>query len=441
MKKLSLLEVVALAVGTMIGASIFTMLGLGAEIAGRNLPLVFVLSGLLAFLVGYSYAKLGSRIVSNAGPISFVVAGFGDGVVSGALAILMWFTYVVSIALFAKGFSGYFLPLLGLPLSPLGLGLTETGAISLFVALNFFGAKSVGRAEFWIVVVKLLVLGLFVVVGLAAVRPEWIVPGLDATHLGATLSAVSIFFLSYMGFGLVTNASEAVENPERTVPLAIYLAIAIAAVVYVLVAVVAVGTLPLSVLIQDQEYALARAAEPTLGRFGYVLVSVGALFSIASALNATLYGGANVAYALAKDGDLPEIFERKVWFGTTEGLYITALLGLVLALGFDLAGIAGMTSTVFMVIYLFVIAAHGRLIAKGLVPGRTWVVTLAFLTVLVAFFALESYQWRTSPAAFWTTQLAFVLALALEAVYRGTRGRKLSLKGIPGSPGATGPRS
>ena len=113
-EKMGLWGAISIAVGTMIGASIFSVFGLGARIAGHNLPLVFVLSGGVALLVAYSYAHLGARIVSNAGPIEFILRGMGDGLTTGALSILMWLTYVVSIALFAKGFSGYLLPLLHL---------------------------------------------------------------------------------------------------------------------------------------------------------------------------------------------------------------------------------------------------------------------------------------------------------------------------------------
>jgi len=82
---ISLAEAVSMAVGTMIGASIFTIFGLGAEIAGRNLPLAFLLSGLLALMVSYSYAILGRKIISNAGPISFLLKGIGDNVLGHSL--------------------------------------------------------------------------------------------------------------------------------------------------------------------------------------------------------------------------------------------------------------------------------------------------------------------------------------------------------------------
>ena len=428
-RKMGLWEAVAIAVGTMIGASIFSVFGLGARIAGHNLPLVFVLSGLLALLVAYSYSHLGARIISNAGPMEFILRGLGDNVLTGALSVLTWLTYVVSIALFAKGFAGYFLPLCALPDTPLSLGLVEAGVIALFTALNFLGSKAVGQAEFLIVLVKVAVLGLFVVLGIWSIHPAWIRPVFDAAGATHFLDATAVFFLSYMGFGLVTNASENIEHPERNVPRAIYLSILIVTIIYVAVAVTAVGNLPLDELQRAEDFALAEAARPFLGHFGYILVSMGALFSIASAMNATLYGGANIAYALAREGQLPELFERKAWFRAPEGLYLTAGLGLAFALLFNLNGIASITSAVFMVIYLFVLWSHYRLADEY--GGRRAFILLAFILVLVVFGVLMHYQWQTNRGAFHATWISFVTSLLVELLYRGITRRELSPRNPP----------
>ena len=425
-RKMGLWEAVAIAVGTMIGASIFSVFGLGARIAGHNLPLVFVFSGLLALLVAYSYAHLGTRIVSNAGPMEFILRGFGDSVLTGALSVLTWLTYVISIALFAKGFAGYFLPLAGLPATPLTTALVEAGIIAAFTALNFLGSRAVGRAEFLIVLIKIAVLGVFVVLGIWTVRPEWLKPVFDSTQAGHFLDATAVFFLSYMGFGLVTNASENMEAPERNVSRAIYLSILIVTVIYVSVAVVAVGNLPLEELQRAQDFALAEAARPFLGSFGYVLVSVGALFSIASAMNATLYGGANIAYALAREGQLPRLFERKTWFSAPEGLYLTAGLGLLFTLLFNLNGIASITSAVFMVIYLFVLYSHYRL--AGQYGGNRAFILFAFVSVLTVFGVLMHYQWQTNRPALFATWISFAASLLVEMIYRGLTQREILLR-------------
>jgi amino acid transporter len=423
MKEMSLWGAISIAVGTMIGASIFSVFGLGARIAGHNLPFVFVLSGGIALLVAYSYAHLGSKIVSNAGPIEFIIRGIGHGVVTGALSILMWLTYVVSIALFAKGFAGYVLPLLHLSGTEFHTALVEGVVIAGFVVLNLLGTGAVGRAEIFIVGIKLLVLGLFVALGLWSVRLAWITPTFGAEHTTGTLNATAVFFLSYMGFGLVTNASENIKDAKKNVPRAIYLSILIVTVIYVSVTVVAVGNLPLPRLIDAQDYALAEAAKPFLGSAGYLLVSLGALFSIASALNATLYGGANIAYALAKEGELPEFFERKTWFQAPEGLYLTGALGLGFAIAFNLNGIASIASAVFMVVYLFVLVSHLRL--AGEVGGNRAIVSLALATVVVVFVLLMRYQWQTDRAAFYATWGTLAGSVVVEAIYRAVTQRVL----------------
>jgi amino acid transporter len=231
-----------------------------------------------------------------------------------------------------------------------------------------------------------------------------------------------------MGFGLVTNASENIEHPERNVPRAIYLSILIVTVVYVSVAVVAVGNLPLADLIRARDYALAEAAKPFLGKLGYLLVSFGALFSISSALNATLYGGANIAYALARDGQLPRSFERKVWFGGSEGLYLTAGLGMILAIVFNLNGIASITSAVFMVIYLFVLSSHYRLAEKF--GGNRVFILFAIVMVSIVFFILMLYQWHTNRFAFIGTWIVFLASVILEVVYRAVTHRGLGRRDV-----------
>jgi amino acid transporter len=423
-EKMGLWGAIAIAVGTMIGASIFSVFGLGARIAGHNLPFVFVLSGGVALLVAYSYAHLGSKIVSNAGPIEFILRGIGDGVVTGALAILMWLTYVVSIALFAKGFAGYLLPLIHVPATGLHAAIVQAAVIAGFVALNLLGSGAIGRAEVFIVGVKLLVLGVFVVLGLWSVRVAWVTPSLAPGHVGGTLDATAVFFLSYMGFGLVTNASENIARAERNVPRAIYLSILIVTVIYVLVTVVAVGNLPLPRLVKAEDYALAEAARPFLGSAGYLLVSLGALFSIASALNATLYGGANIAYALAREGELPELFKRKTWFRAPEGLYLTAVLGLGFAVAFNLNGIASIASAVFMVVYLFVLVSHFWLARD--VGGHRGVIGLALAVVGLVFVLLMRYEWQTDRAAFYATWGTLAGSVVLETVYRLVTHRALS---------------
>ena len=414
-----------MAVGTMIGASIFSIFGVGAELAKNDLPIAFLLSGVYALIVAYSYAKLAPCIISNAGPIAFILKGIGDNIFTGMLSVLMWLTYVVSVALFAKGFAGYALPLVGLRMSNTGTAITIGIVVLAFTVLNFFGSRAVGKAELYIVIVKVGILAFFVVFGSMTIKNALIRPSLDSAHINGLLHASVIFFLSYMGFGLITNASEHIRDAEKTVPRAIYISVAIVIVVYVSVSLVAVGNLTIPQLTAAKENALAIAAEPFLGKAGFLLISIGALFSISSALNATLYGGANVSYALAKDGELPAFFERKIWFGSAEGLYITAALSVALAILVDIEGIAALNSTIFTSIYLFVLISHYRLARD--VGGSRLLILVNMAVISAVFCLLIYYQWRTDKTVTFVTVGVFAGALLLEAAFRYLRKRILSI--------------
>ncbi len=414
--KMGLWQAVSMAVGTMIGASIFSIFGVGAQIAKQDLPEAFLLSGIYAFIVAYSYAVLSKKIISNAGPIGFILKGIGDSIITGALSILMWLTYVVSLALFAKGFAGYFLPLFNITVTPLTNGILMAAVIALFTVLNFFGSKAIGKVEFLIVLIKVLILGVFIVFGLLTVVPGNLTPEFTSAKVNGLLHASVIFFLSYMGFGLITNASENIVNPSKNIPKAIYLSISIVMVIYVLVSVTALGNLTIADLIREKDNALAAAAKPFLGQFGFLLISVGALFSISSAINATLYGGANISYSLAKDGELPEVFERKIWFKSHEGLYITSGLSLVFALLLNIDGVASITSTIFTIIYIFVLISHIRLSDE--MGGNKYVLTFNLIILLAIFILLIYYQWQTNKTVLWVTIAVMAGSLGFEAIYR-----------------------
>jgi amino acid transporter len=415
-----------MAVGTMIGASIFSIFGLGVKIAGKDLPEAFILSGVFALIVAYSYSILGSKIISNAGPIAFILKGIGDNIITGALSILMWLTYVISIALFAKGFTGYFLPFFKIASTALSNGITITAVILFFTALNFFGSKAVGKAELYIVLVKLLILMVFILGGFLTINWGMAEPVFDKAHSSGVLYGSVIFFLSYMGFGLITNASENIKNPKRNVPLGIYLSILIVMIIYVSISLVTIGNLPLRDIIKAQENALAISAKPFLGSFGFILLSAGALFSISSALNATIYGGANVAYSLAKDGELPQAFERKIWFKSTEGLFITVGLGLLAALFLNLGAIASITSTIFTIIYIFVLISHLKLHSRY--GGNRILIMINLLVLLAVFVTLMVYQWNTQRTSFYISIIALLAAILFEYLYRKIKGREIKHK-------------
>jgi len=129
--------------------------------------------------------------------------------------------------------------------------------------------------------------------------------------------------------------------------------------------------------------------------------------------------GANVAYSLAKDGELPKSLERKIWFKSTEGLYITAGLGLAMALFFDLSAIAIITSTIFIIIYMFVLISHFKLTKQY--GGNRIIIAFNLIILLTVFAELMKYQWTIQKTAFYASIIIF--AFIVEYFFRKFKNR------------------
>ena len=421
-KGLGLPAAVSIGVGGMIGAGIFSILGVVAGVSGTALPVSFVLGGVVAILAAYSYMKLGVRYPSVGGASQFLVEEYGDGLLSGALNIFQYFAYIIAIALYARGFAGYattFFP------SSTTAWLDEAfavGVVVLFTLVNFLGSRAMGRAETVIVAIKLGVLVLFIAAGILFVEPARLAPSGWGVPQNLLFGA-GILFIGYEGFGLITNAAGEMMNPRRELPRAIYLSVAIVIAIYVLVAVVVIGNLSISTLRAAEDSALAEAARPFLGQFGFTLIAVAALLSTSSAVNATLFGAANVSYQVAKDGQLPESFTRMVWSRNSEGLFITAGLVIVFVALFDLGPIAMMGSAAFLVVYAAVSLGHLRIHHET--GARPTIVWASLIALLIMFVLLMIYILDNQPAAAVALVVTLAVSLLAEWAYRWRTGRRL----------------
>jgi amino acid transporter len=195
-------------------------------------------------------------------------------------------------------------------------------------------------------------------------------------------------------------------------------------VLYLAVAVTVTGNLSDYEIERAKDYALAEAAKPFLGQFGFHLIAIAALFSTASAINATLFGSANVCYMIARDGGLPAGLSRREWRGATGGLLLTAALVLAVTLSFDLSGIAMMGSAAFLLIYAAVNAGHLRVLkATGANALLVW---LSLLTCLAMFAVLCVYILREQPRALAALVIIAAASFAAEWAYRHWTGRRIS---------------
>ncbi len=420
----------SIGIGGMVGAGIFSILGVVAEASGSAMWLSFTIGGLVVLPSTYSYSKLGARYPSAGGAVEFLVQGLGDGVLSGGINLYMWVGYVIALALYAQAFAGYaatFFPHYSTAWLPKAIGV---GIVVLFTGINFIGAGVVGKSETAIVTIKLVILLLFAGVGLFFIHPGYLSISHWPTSSGIIFGA-GVLFIGYEGFGLVANAAEDMDDPRRLLPKALYFSVISVMLIYLVVSVAVVGNLDIKAIVAAKDYALAEAAKPFLGNLGFKLIAVGALFSTASAINATLFGAANVSYMIAKDGELPSVFSRVIWQGGTGGLVITSCAVILFILFFDLSGVAMMGSGAFLLIYACVNAAHLRLTSET--GGNRGIIFLAIVACLFMFVFLGAYIYQNSKPAFITMIALIPLCLTVEFVYRKTARRTLKLRTQPTS--------
>ncbi len=426
-RTMGLWAAISIGVGGMVGAGIFSILGAASEIAGNALYISFILAGVVALLNTYSYAKLGVTYPSAGGPVEFLVRGFGSNVLSGGLNILLWIGYVFALALYARAFGGYALTFMSESTSSVWIAIWGTVIVVLFTLVEFIGSKAVAAFESVNEVIKMSVLALFAIIGYFSVKPE-LLSIAQWPHDSNILFGAALIFIAYEGFGLITNTAEDMKNPRRTLPRALYFSVLLVILIYFTVSMNVVGHLPIKDIVAAKDYALAKAAVPFLGKIGFVIIVITALLSTASAINATLYGGSNVSYMIARDGELPKIFNRKVFHNAREGLIITSGFVILFLNLLPLDRIAMLGSAVFLIIYGSVNVAHLRVTDKT--KARSVIIWIAILADLLSLSVLTIYTAQKAPGTLIVLVIVTAFAFLLEYFYRKFSQRELKIRRI-----------
>jgi amino acid transporter len=414
-KAIGLWSAISIGIGGMIGAGIFAVLGIATNIVGNVVYLSFIFGGMIALLSTYSYAKLSSKYPSAGGPVEFLIRGFGGGVLSGGFNFLLYLGYVFVLAVYAEAFGSYAATFLPPDLFKIGVDVFAILIIVIFTLINFVGPKAVGRSETLIVGIKVAILLIFAFIGFFFIKPALLSISAQP-NLGNIFIGAALLFLGYEGFGLITNAAEDIEEPRKNIPRALYISVILVILIYLAVSVAVVGNLSIPEISKTADYALAAAAAPFAGSIGFTIMVLAALFSTSSAINATLYGGANVSYLMAKNGELPEVFNRKLWLEGKEGLLVTSVLIILLIFFLNLSSIAMMGSAAFLIIYAGVNFAHLKLYQDT--GANKYIIYLAILGCLFSFCVLAYYEAYNSPLTLIVLCAAVLFSFLFEWIYR-----------------------
>jgi len=354
-------ELIAIGVGGMIGGGIFSVMGLAVGVTGNATPVAFLLGGLLALIMGYSYVKLAVAFHSDGASFTYLEYAFPKhkfiGSITGWAVII---GYIGTMALYAFTFGAYGAELLG-ETNGTVRQMLSVGIVLFFVMINLIGATALGKTEDLIVYGKIILLGILAFAGLQSVEVQKMTPILDHGFFSVFMAA-ALIFVAFEGFQLITNGVCETKNPKQNIARGIYGSIVIVTIIYVTLSIVAIGSLSQEELVVAEEYALAVAVEPSMGNAGRVLVSIAALLATASAINATIFGASRMMAEMATEHEMPKAFSfrnRKTvpWIA----VIVLGILTLFFTYFGGLELIASFSSLTFLLVSLAVNVANYKL--------------------------------------------------------------------------------
>ena len=344
-KTLSWPHLIALGVGAIVGTGIYTLVGVGAERAGPAVILAFVICGLVCGCAALAYAELATMIPAAGSAYTFSYAALGEGIawIVGWSLIL---EYSLACSTVAVGWSGYLVGWIesaGVHLPhALLVGLHGGGIVNLpavAVALAVMGMLIAGTREsatlnIILVVIKLVALGVFVAFAAPNFHTANLHPfmpygfGSDGKH--GVMAAAAIVFFAFYGFDAVATSAEETKNPARDLKIGIIGSMVLCTIIYMAVAIAAVGALPFTALANSPEplaLVLRNLGQPLAAH----LIALAAIIALPSVILVMMYGQSRVFFVMARDGLLPRRL-AKVSQRTGAPTLITVLTGVTIAL-------------------------------------------------------------------------------------------------------------
>jgi APA family basic amino acid/polyamine antiporter len=450
-RTLSWPHLIALGIGAIVGTGIYTLIGVGANLAGPAVLISFLAAGIVCACAALAYAEMATMMpaAGSAYTYSYTVLGETIAWVVGWSLILEYSLVVSTVAVGWSGYAVGFLKGLGVDL-PLALsagphagGLLNLPAVLITFAvagLLMAGTRESATLNAILVVVKIIALGIFVAIAL---------PHLDASHMqpfmpygfaksvGAdgvehgVMAAAAIIFFAFYGFDAISTAAEETKNPERDLAIGIIGAMVGCTLIYVLVALAAVGAMSYTVFGHSAEplaMILRQLGAPGAAR----VIGAAAVIALPTVLLAFLYGQSRIFFVMSRDGLLPRGLSR-VSARTGTPIATTAFTAVLVA---ALAGVARLDEIAALAnagtLAAFTAVAACMLVLRRREPDRprsfrtplAWVVgPLAIAGCLYLFFSLPS-----------RTQLYFALWNVVGLVAYVAYGRRNAVLGKSSPP-------
>ncbi len=346
-RSLGIVSVVAIALSAMLGNGIFVLPGLAAQYSGPAVWLAYVMAGLLALPAAASKAEMATAMPTSGGAFIYMDRGFGPwvGTVAG---VAVWLASLLKAAFALIGVGVYLVVLVELPVVPTALSL-----LLLIILLNWVGVKAVSRAQTFVMggVFLFLVALIFVTSAYGSFLP---VPerGKPQGLLGLA-AGVALVSVAFDGVTKIAAIAEEVKNPDRTLPVGIFVSLLISIVIYAAVGGMLCASVPPAQLHGDPRPIFTWADQVAGSNWGKVAAVFGVL-SLASLANTGLLAASRFPFAMSRDELLPQGLQKLNQRFKTPGLSI-ALTGAGMALSvvlLDVTKLAKLASFIVVALYV-----------------------------------------------------------------------------------------
>jgi len=417
-KNLEFKELLAIAVGGMVGGGIFTILGISVSMVGSLAPFAIALGGVVAWFAAYAYVKLGVYYQDEGATYSFFKRTYPGSPL--AASFIGWYTifgYISTLALYAYTFSSYAISGFDFAHSEVIRKLLAIGIIALFAVINLWSVKGMGKIEDMMVYAKLFILFIISMVLMYFTKVDMhtfiimMQEDLAATPILSILIVSSVTFVAYEGFQLVINAVNEMDNPEKNIPRAIYSAIILVALIYFIIALSAVLAIPAEDLIQNKESALATGAKDIMGNIGQNLVILGAILATSSAINGTLFGSSRQMARIADDGYLPKIVAVRKSNIPTNAIMTMSVIASILIIVGGLRLILEFGSITFLLVSLLMSIANFKIRKETKSSSLISLLSIAGLSLGTSLILYYEYK-NSQEQLFFIAGLYFLLTFS-----------------------------
>ena len=298
-RALTLRDAIIINLGAIIGAGIFVIMGLATGASGPAVVLSIIIAAFIALLTGLSFSEIARHVAKEGGVYEYSKETLSP--FSGFLGGLLWtFGNIIALSAVSLSLGSYIDALFHLTVSNVYFAIPS---ILAFMIINILGIKNSAKTLFGLVIINVLVLSLFVAFGMLYFHAQNF-SGFFQKGAGGLIEGTALIFFAFTGFSRVTTVSEEVVRPERTIPYAIIVSVLISAVLYVLVAITALGLVPFSLIDKSASplsFAISTLHNPVVD----VIIALGGITATAGVLLTGILGTSRVFFAMSRDNELP----------------------------------------------------------------------------------------------------------------------------------------